>query len=195
MIEVEVKARADEQTLSRMKALGAVFLKEESHVDVYFNSPMRDFRKTDEALRIRIKEGGARLTYKGPKLDSETKSRQELTVEIDSPERMTEVLRSLGFVPSAEVRKRRTKYSLGDVTFALDDVQGLGLFLEVEARGEVDDWEEQKRMVISILSQLGLGESIRKSYLELLEEQSKEAIQRDVVRRTSQRERPTENEE
>jgi adenylate cyclase class 2 len=74
-------------------------------------------------------------------------------------------------VPSAEVRKRRTKYSLGDVTFALDDVQGLGLFLEVEASGEADDWEEQKRKVISILSQLGLGESIRKSYLELLEEQ------------------------
>jgi adenylate cyclase class 2 len=179
MIEVEVKARADEQTLQRMKALGAVFLKEESHVDIYFNSPLRDFRKTDEALRIRVKDDGARLTYKGPKLDSETKSRQELTVEIDSPERMMEVLRSLGFVPSAEVRKRRTKYSLDDVTFALDDVQGLGLFLEVEARGEADDWEEQKRKVISFLSQLGLGESIRKSYLELLEEQSKEKRSRE----------------
>ncbi|HSD57585.1 MAG TPA: class IV adenylate cyclase [Methanotrichaceae archaeon] len=178
MIEVEVKARANEQTLQRIKALGAVFLKEENHIDIYFNSPLRDFRKTDEALRIRVKEEGARLTYKGPKLDSETKSRQELTVEIDSPERMTEVLRALGFVPSAEVRKRRTKYSLDDVTFALDDVQGLGIFLEIEARGEAD-WEGQKRKVISLLSQLGLGESIRKSYLELLEEQSKEKQSRE----------------
>jgi adenylate cyclase, class 2 len=173
MIEVEVKARANEQTLQRIKALGAVFFAEETHRDIYFNSPLRDFKKTDEALRIRIKDEGTRLTYKGPKLDSETKSRQELTVEIDSPERMDEVLRSLGFFPSAEVRKRRIKYVLGDVTFALDDVQGLGLFLEVEARGE-GDWVEQKSKVISLLSELGLGESIRKSYLELLAEQSKE---------------------
>jgi adenylate cyclase class 2 len=173
MIEVEVKARANEQTIHKILALGAVFLAEENHIDIYFNSPLRDFKKTDEALRIRIKEEGSRLTYKGPKLDSETKSRQELTVEIDSPERMEDVLRALGFVPSAEVRKRRTKYVLGDVTFALDDVQGLGLFLEVEARGEAD-WEGQKIRVVSLLSQLGLGESLRKSYLELLEEQSKE---------------------
>ncbi len=173
MIEVEVKARADEQTLSKILALGAVFLKEENHVDIYFNSPLHDFRKTDEALRIRIKDEGSRLTYKGPKLDRETKSRQELTVKIDSPERMAEVLRSLGFLPFAEVRKHRTKYSLGDVTFALDEVAGLGLFLEVEAKGDAN-YEEQKRRVISLLSELGLGESIRKSYLELLEEKSKE---------------------
>ncbi len=173
MIEVEVKARADGQTLQKIKALGAVFLAEENHRDIYFSSPMRDFRKTDEALRIRIKDDGSRLTYKGPKLDSLTKSRRELTVEIDSLERMEEILRALGFVPSAEVVKRRTKYVLGDVTFALDNVSGLGLFLEVEAHGE-GDWSEQKARVLSLLSSLGLGESIRKSYLELLEEQYKE---------------------
>jgi adenylate cyclase class 2 len=173
MIEVEVKARADEHTLQKILALGAVFLAEENHRDIYFNSPLRDFRETDEALRIRIKDEGARLTYKGPKLDRETKSRLELTAAIDCPEGMEEILRALGFVPSAEVRKRRTKYLLGDVTFALDDVQGLGLFLELEARGE-GNWEAQKDKVVSLLSQLGLGESIRKSYLELLAEPSKE---------------------
>lgn len=175
MIEVEVKARAKPETLERIKALGANFLKEENHIDIYFNSSIRDFRKTDEALRIRIKEEGARLTYKGPKLDIETKSRKELTVKIDSAERMAEILTSLGFVPSAKVIKRRTKYALGDVTFALDDVQGLGLFLEVEVEAIGDaNLEDQRTKVISILSQIGLGESIRKSYLELLTEKSNE---------------------
>ncbi len=175
MIEIEVKARAKPETLESIKALGAVFLKEENHIDIYFNSPLRDFKKTDEALRIRVKEEGARLTYKGPKLDSKTKSRKELTVKIDSAERMAEVLTSLGFVPSAKVRKCRTKYALGDVTFALDDVQGLGLFLEVEVDASDDsDWEDQRKKVISLLTQLGIGESIRKSYLELLMERSNE---------------------
>ncbi len=172
MIEVEVKARARPDTLERIKSLGAVPGGVENHRDLYFNSPLRDFRKSDEALRIRIKEEGARLTYKGPKLDRETKSRKELTARIDSPEEMEEILSSLGFVLSAEVRKRRTKYTLddalGEITFALDEVEGLGSFLEIEARGGAD-FEGQRRKILSLLKRLGLGESIRSSYLELLE--------------------------
>ncbi|HUI40146.1 MAG TPA: class IV adenylate cyclase [Methanothrix sp.] len=171
MIEVEVKARAPPDTLEKIKSLGATFAGTENHRDFYFNSPWRDFRKSDEALRIRIKEEGARLTYKGPKLDRETKTRKELTVRIDSPEEMAEILSALGFVLSAEVRKHRTKYVLEDVTFALDDVEGLGAFLEVEIRGEAD-FEEQKCRVLLLLEKLCLGESIRSSYLELLEEKA-----------------------
>lgn len=123
-------------------------------------------------MRIRIKEGGARLTYKGPKLDSETKSRLELTVMIDDPLKMQQILESLGFVLSGTVKKRRAKYRLDDVVFAIDEVEGLGSFLEVEARGD-DDWTAQKRRVLSLLDMLGLGESIRSSYLELLQERPK----------------------
>ena len=63
MIEVEVKARAGEDTAEKIVLLGAIPLAVENHRDLYFNSPLRDFRKSDEALRIRVKEGGARLTY------------------------------------------------------------------------------------------------------------------------------------
>jgi len=173
MIEGEVKARAREDTKEAILALGAVPMGTEEHHDLYFNSPQRDFKETDEALRIRIKEDGARLTYKGPKLDSETKSRLELTAVIDDPLKMQQILESLGFVLSGTVKKRRTKYRLDDVVFAIDEVEGLGSFLEVEARGEDDDWAAQKRRVLSLLNRLGLGESIRSSYLELLQERSK----------------------
>ncbi|MCX6669320.1 MAG: class IV adenylate cyclase [Methanothrix sp.] len=175
MIEVEVKARARIDTPEKILALGAVPIGAENHRDLYFNSPFRDFRKSDEALRIRIKEEGARLTYKGPRLDAKTKSRLERTVQIDDPLEMELILTTLGFVLSAEVRKRRIKYSFGDVTLALDEVEGLGSFLEVEARGEAD-WEEQKEKVLSILRDLGLEESIRSSYLELLEEKGRNKI-------------------
>jgi adenylate cyclase class 2 len=169
MIEVEVKARAREDTAEKIAALGATLQKEEHHIDLYFNSPLRDFTVSDEALRIRIKEEGARLTYKGPKLDRETKSRLEMTVKIDDPLKMELILSSLGFVRSAEVRKKRTKYSYGNVVLALDEVEGLGSFLEVEAEGEAD-WKDQKVEVLSVLSRLGLAETIRSSYVELLEE-------------------------
>ncbi len=185
MIEVEAKARAKDDTEERIAALGGLPIAVEAHRDLYFNSPLRDFKKSDEALRIRIKEEGARLTYKGPKLDGLTKSRREITVKIDSPKRMEEILSALGFALSATVCKRRSKYSFEGAVLALDEVEGLGRFLEVELLvegrgtqegsdgGDESDccgYEEQKEKVLSILARLGLDESIRSSYLELLDE-------------------------
>ena len=66
----------------------------------------------------------------------------------------------------------RSKYSYDGVILALDDVEGLGRFVEVEAEGE-GDYEGQRQKVLSILSRLGLNESIRSSYLQLLEEKKK----------------------
>jgi predicted adenylyl cyclase CyaB len=50
-------------------------------------------------------------------------------------------------------------------------VEGLGSFLEIEAPAE-DDWTDKQSRVLEILQQLGQRESIRKSYLELLEERN-----------------------
>jgi adenylate cyclase class 2 len=169
MIEVEVKALARPDTRQRILDLGGVYLKTENHRDLYFNSPLQDFQQSDEALRIRVKEGGASLTYKGPKLDSETKSRMELTVGVEDPQALEHVLNALGFVRAGEVRKQRAKYRLGDLTLALDEVEGLGSFLEIEARGG-DDWEGRRREVLDLLGKLGLGGSIRISYLEMLQQ-------------------------
>jgi adenylate cyclase class 2 len=167
MIEVEVKARAMPGMRERIESLGAFLVGRETHRDIYFSAPCRDFRKSDEALRIRIKEEGARLTYKGPKLDETTKSRRELTVEIDSPETMEQILISLGFFPAGAVRKSRTKYRLGEATIALDEVDGLGSFVEVELEGG-EMWDAQREKALAVLRELGASESIRSSYLEML---------------------------
>ncbi len=167
MIEVEVKARSPPDIEAKILDLGGELIGVENHLDLYFNSPIHDFARTDEALRIRIKEVGARLTYKGPKLDSETKSRRELTVQVDDPKALESILESVGFSRAAVVKKKRTKYALGEAVLAVDDVEGLGTFIEVELSGG-EDWQAQKRTALDILASLGLVESIRKSYLELL---------------------------
>jgi adenylate cyclase class 2 len=178
MIEVEVKARAPEDMAERIIAIGGKLNVVENHHDLYFNSPLCDFRKSDEALRIRIKDDGARLTYKGPKLDDSTKSRKELTVKIDDPQKMEEILRSLGYVLSARVKKRRSKYTSSacpGAVIALDEVEGLGSFVEIEAEGD-GGYEKERENVLGILRRLGQSESIRSSYLELLEERKPELV-------------------
>ena len=80
MIEVEVKAKIDnfEDMRKKLNNLGAIKTKEEFQEDIYFNSPIVDFAKTDEALRIRTtKQGNEKhifITYKGGKIDSKRAS-------------------------------------------------------------------------------------------------------------------------
>ena len=135
--------------------------------DTYYRHPGRDFAKTDEALRIREEEGRTTLAYKGPKLDPATKSREELQVPLVGPGEMGALLLRLGFEPVAVVEKRRRTFHLRGLEVDLDEVKGLGTFLEVEAIG-CEDLAEGRERVLGLLRELGLSRLERSSYLELL---------------------------
>ncbi len=171
MIEVEIKAKAD---LSKVRLIlehiRAVKIRVEDQSDTYFAAPYRDFAKTDEALRIRNLDGRAVLTYKGPKLDSVSKTRKEFETVVDE-KNTTEILHALGFSEAGAVRKRREVFRAGDITVCLDSVEGLGEFLEVEIVVEEEQEPGPIRFkLFEFLKQFGISEedSIRTSYLEMV---------------------------
>ena len=173
MIEIEVKARADHERIKELlRDLGARAIDVEHHYDTYYNAPHRDFSITDEALRIRIVNGRAVLTYKGKKLDAVSKTREEFETGVDG-DTMRSILLSLGFVESGVVKKTRAVFELEDMTICLDSVDGLGEFIEVETMVESEsDVELHRARVFGFMERLGIGEgdSIRVSYLEMLME-------------------------
>ena len=79
-MEAECKYRVPdvERARTRLKEIGAVFLRIETHRDTYLKHPSRDFRSTDEALRIREVDGEPFITYKGPRLAGPIKIRPEI---------------------------------------------------------------------------------------------------------------------
>ncbi|MBD3260273.1 MAG: class IV adenylate cyclase, partial [Candidatus Altiarchaeales archaeon] len=144
MLEVEVKvpwSGGDKPLFD----LGAKFREEYLQEDVYFAHPCRDFLESGEALRIRCVDGEFFLTYKGPRLDVDTKSRQE--IEFPASAQLFEVLKKLGFREAGCVVKKRRTYKLGDLLFCLDDVEGLGSYLEVESNKL-----EDKQEIFAVLS-------------------------------------------
>ncbi|ADG13561.1 class IV adenylate cyclase [Methanocaldococcus infernus] len=168
-MEIEVKAKIDdkERVVKALLSLGFTFLRKEFHEDIYFNGIDRDFKETDEALRVRDSNGKYFLTYKGPKLDKISKSREEIEVEVKDKEKMIKILEKLGFKKVRVIKKVREVYKLNDITACIDEVEGLGLFLELEKEGSLEDVEK----LLNILDKLNLRNNIiRKSYLELLEE-------------------------
>jgi adenylate cyclase class 2 len=168
-IEIEVKAYAEDLAAleARLQRLGAIFIGAVHQTDRYFTHPQRDFAQTDEALRIRITDDRAFMTYKGRKFDRLSKTREEIEVAVGDAAAATRLLERLGFTPVAAVRKLRRTYELGEFTICLDDVAGLGTFVEVEARG-VADIEKARDGALALLDQLTLHRTERRSYLELL---------------------------
>jgi len=169
MLEVELKLRA-RLDLVREKLLekGARLLERGEEEDLYFRSPIRDFSETDEALRLRLRGSKCALTYKGPRLDALSKTREEIEVEVGDWRSMKEILRRLGFTEIGRVRKRRETYQFKGFLICLDEVQGLGEFIEVEAKAE-GDYKALMGETLTLLEDLGVkGPLIRESYLEML---------------------------
>lgn len=171
MYEVEVKVAAPlDRVRERLHEAGAEACGAVTELDTYYEHPTRSFADTDEALRIRRTDGEASLTYKGPRVDDATKTRREIETPVADPEAVGAVLEALGFEPTAEVCKERERYALEGYTVALDEVEELGEYVEVEAVGEADEVDSLRAGVVSLLERLGLeaADGVRDSYLELL---------------------------
>jgi len=174
MYEVELKLRADVAAVrDRLRDLGASREAAVRQADTYYDAPHRDFAATDEAIRVRrIDDGGetvGRLTYKGPLVDAGSKTREEHETAVD-PDAAARILEALGFTPVATVEKTRESYVLDGYAVVLDDVDGVGEFVEVERavpESDVDDAREGARALAARLD-LDPDDQVRISYLELL---------------------------
>jgi adenylate cyclase, class 2 len=160
----------------RLIALGATIAESQMEVDLYFAHPARDYSKTDEALRIRRIGPKNFITYKGPKIDITTKTRREIELPLpdgeESARAWTSLLEAIGFEPIGEVCKSRLKTRVNwhdrEILCALDKVQGLGEFCELELLTDQAGLEPAKNCIASLADKLGLQKSERRSYLELL---------------------------
>lgn len=194
MIEVEIKVQISDPTLIRKK-----FAENQGsykfsliHEDTYFNLPkgLRDFKQTDEALRLRkssrftrnnrdkIQEKEYFCTYKGQKLDVLTKTRSEIEVKLDDIKKMKEILNLLGFREVITIKKERElfEFNFRDKTIEvlIDYIPILKqYFIEVEYLAKTsDEISASQEVLFDFLHQFGIRkeESIRKSYLELIVE-------------------------
>ncbi|MFX1575019.1 MAG: class IV adenylate cyclase [Promethearchaeota archaeon] len=192
MIEIEIKAKISNPELLRkqIKKYNGIYKISLFHEDTYFNMPkgLRDFKKTDEALRLRKsiefnknnneinQEVVYFLTYKGRKIDDATKTRKELEVKIENLDKMRELLNNLGFKEIFTIKKERELYKFVFKNFHIDAlIDYIPIlnqhFLEVEVLSDtLNNIEFIKNILFEFLEHFGISkqESIRESYLELI---------------------------
>lgn len=167
-VELKVSLNADHVELlrRRLEKLGATA---HPHIiaenDLYFTAPHRDFIKTRECLRIRISEKGNELTYKGATTNAMDIAgqfwKQEINIPLQGSTRDVEqLLAALNCKKVAEVRKKRETYQLGNQTVAIDEVVGVGFFVEIESFAKSEkDRERARDENTACLAKLGLDKT------------------------------------
>lgn len=181
MIEVEVKLPIADLAGIKRKLLKigfreTTFMEER---DTYFDNRQGDIRANGEALRVRETKDRttgkrrAQINFKGKKLDACTMTRQELETDVEDGVVCRNILKAIGYIPAdPEVIKDRTMLQKESVTACLDNVRGLGKFLELEI---LTDSEEKKESALGqiekILNGLGyqISDTVRISYLSMLQ--------------------------
>jgi len=187
MIEIEVKLKITDLAVLEKMLLeqGYKLIETLRETDTYFDGGINGIKKSGQALRVRRtfncvtgKEQSA-ITFKSEKIDTVSMARLELETAVENGEVTERILCALGFYPVQPiVVKIRKILRNGDICACLDDVQGLGTFLELEIMAESEEARPAAlERIAGILNNIGytMDDTTRMSYLSQLQEQAEES--------------------
>ena len=182
MIEAEVKLKIDniEEIRKKLVSMGFSESFHGKECDRYFDDEKGNIRGTDRALRIRevtdLQTGQVicQINFKDQKSDDKTMTRPEYETQVADFAEMSHILQALGYhVVEPQVVKERYQYSKEDINACLDQVEGLGSFLELEIMVARDEEKEAAlQRIEQTLDVLGctLEHTTTISYLSQLQE-------------------------
>ena len=164
-VEIKARVRDPERLRQRAEALSDtppdVLLQE----DTFFNTPQGRLK-----LRVLASGQGQLIAYQRPDCQGPKVSTYFISLT-DDPESLKAVL-SAALGVRGVVRKRRTLYLVGRTRVHLDEVEGLGAFMELEvvlAPGQsAEDGEAEAKQ---LMGDLGVSETdlVEGAYIDLLD--------------------------
>lgn len=173
MKEIKVKARIKdkEKILLNLEEQGCVFsdsIKQVDTVYVKITGNVEDYLKNDHFVRIREKSDGRYIfTVKRPKALGKNLVKTEHESEIKDAKELEQALFLMGYKLSNRVIKVRRTGKCGDYEICLDEVEGLGSFIEIEKMAQEEtEHEIVLKELQSFLSLLGVSgeDEVKKGY-------------------------------
>ena len=187
-VEVEVKIKVDslEELRDNLPKFGKI-VKSIRQIDEYYIPCHRDFfaNKPHPTEWLRIRTNPDRVIFEydksiNKKTDGEQEYAEEYETDISSPKEFEKILAFLDFKKVVTVEKQREYWICGNLEIALDDIKGLGYFIEAEVKGDFRSTTEAKRECISFLKKLGIKDvesnHIKKGYPVMILEKRKEKL-------------------
>jgi predicted adenylyl cyclase CyaB len=164
-VEIKVRLRDPDELRRRAESLSGGPGRALDQQDVFFRVP-------DGRLKLRrFPDGTGELIFYRRPNDAGPKTSEYFIHRVDDPASLRDLLeRALGV--RGVVRKRRLLYLVGTTRVHLDEVEGLGSFLELEVLLEESQTGAQgEAIALDLLTSLGASaaERIAGAYIDLLE--------------------------
>lgn len=162
-VETEIKIKISKEEYKNIELMlisHAKFLKESKQIDKYYQPTYRKFLKdndesVNEWLRIGVRGNKKILNYKNWYDD---KYCDEYEVEIDDENNLDKILKILGMEEIALVDKTRKVYFyLEKYEIALDYVENLGYFIEIEVKNYDSSALEEYDKLLRLAKDLNLN--------------------------------------
>jgi len=166
-IEIEMRIQLEKpDTFLRWLKESAEPINSSNQTDFYFEPQDKPFiyldpdgyKNADKWLRVRIGDKNE-ICYKKWYRDKDTRKSlyaDEIETNIKDGEKLIEILKKLGFRQIAIVKKHRESWQYKDFRFDCDEVEGLGFFVEIEFRGEIDNPKNGREKIINLLKEIGI---------------------------------------
>ena len=164
-MEIEIKARLTNKAavMEKLRALGCVFPEPKVQDDTVFaekTGSLKVFLSNDVFLRIRIQNGSTViLTAKKPKAKSGRSGlvKHEYEIVADSADQARGMLALMGFEEQVRTIKTRMTSAYNGYEICIDDVKGLGLFIELEKMGDAKQAPRIQKEMADFLATLNIS--------------------------------------
>lgn len=186
MREIEVKVKIEDlsELENRLKEKDCVLSPPINQHDVIYSlkgvHELDSRREGKIILRIRNQDGEIRFTLKKQK--SNESDNIEYETIVDDAKELDGILRALGWRPEIEVKKIRRKGKIGEYEICLDNVEGLGAYVEMEKlTDENADPAKVQRELLEVLESFGVDRSgleNRAYYTIILQLENKRIVDR-----------------
>ncbi len=179
-MEIELRAKVNNQSLLEKKLNELSGIKEkktnERQVDIYLKHKEDKERKMIIRLRKNYKNNNAILTFKGSAPNNkEDIAWEDYDTPIKNPDKLERLLINNGYVYVCLVDKVRQSFLYKDYEINIDNIRDLGVFIEIEKKGEEENIDQIKNEILNLLIKLGIKENeiINKGYVQLVIELNK----------------------
>jgi len=169
--EIEIQVRIENNVnLFLFLHKEAKFIGEQHQIDRYFTPAHKNFiqvRPVNEWLRLRDSSGKFSINYKNwhNEIDGKRDYCDEYETPIESLEQMEKIFGVLDMKEVVTVDKVRKLYVYQQYEIAIDSVNGLGDFVEIEYKGEIKKQTPTQITsgMVAFLKKIGCGKIARNS--------------------------------
>ena len=164
MKEIEVEVAFDNSKEEVIRILSKYeYIGEKEIYDTYYYDPQRPNLKPEEDLRlnetfrVRKTDSSSYITYKKQHFKGKLWIySDEYETSIGDADTIKKVISLLGLKPLIEVHNKRKIYKHKNFEIELEEIDGLGLFIEVEKMSRSDDEMREKEKIREFIRGLGL---------------------------------------